>query len=153
LSFVAIFFAYFGYEYLNSRFSLAESESGLGIRSQAINMYLNNLNPINLIFGLGMFNDFFVKSDSDIVPQDLGLWFTVLTSGGVVGILLLFIFFIIALPRKIRDYSIAIILMLSKLTLTNALVWVIFFYFLSYNLRNINFGNSTLFHPIKARKE
>lgn len=129
VSIMLILFAYFGHEYFYQRFSSGVSDSGLDFRFESIAIYLNKLSVENLIFGYGMFNDVFIKIDSDLVAQDVGLWFTVLSGCGIIGVFLLFLYFIQSVPKDFYAYILVILIMLSKFTLTNALVWVILFYF------------------------
>jgi hypothetical protein len=131
---VVAFFINFGYEYFISRFSLSDDLSGVGIRSHIIQIYLDRSDLFSVLFGFGIFNNIFTKIDADLISQDLGLWFSLLSGVGVVGILLL-ASVIVDTKKTNYNISIFIILMLSKLSLTNALVWVVFIYFLVSGMR------------------
>lgn len=131
VSVFTIIVASVGYDYFEQRFTKqGDTDVGLDFREQTINLYLDNLNPGKLLFGFGMFDDSFNRKDEKLEAQDLGLWFTLVTSGGIVAIVLLGAFFFLVLPKETGSYSLLVVLLLSKFTLTSALVWLVIFYFL-----------------------
>lgn len=140
-------FGYFGFEYFDQRFSVGGTDTGVGLRGQAINAYLSILNPYNLTFGLGIFNDVFVRIDNELVAQDVGLWFSIISGTGIVGVLLLTAFFAITLPRNIFGVSLLIVLLLSKFTLTNALVWLILLAFMLLSSSETHAGKKSHSNP------
>lgn len=133
----SVFFTYFGFEYFSSRFNLSSNESGIGIRDQAINIYLKNIDPITLLFGFGVFNNIFTKIDVNIISQDLGLWFSILSGSGIFGLIFLALM-IFNFHKTPCNIALLAILLLSKFTITNALVWFILFYFIMGEVKNLN---------------
>ncbi len=127
-------FSYLSYDYFEYRFSLNENSSGIGSRSQVIDLYLSGLTIKTILFGYGIFNDFFSIYGNFLVYQDVGFWFYILSTTGVVGFFLLSLFLFLSVPKNAVSLALAIVLMLSKFTLTSALVWVVLYYFLWANI-------------------
>lgn len=149
---VSVFFSYFGYEYLSSRFSLSENVSGIGIRSQVIKIYLDNLNFYNLLFGLGSFNNFFTKIDTSVISQDLGLWFSLLSGNGFIGAILLALM-IFNFKKIPCNLALLVVLLLAKFTITNALVWFVLFYFLMSQVNYPNGRSSRFTKTIRMKND
>lgn len=123
-------FAVLVIEYLVQRSALGSDSAGLGFRYQAMELYFSGLTPKSLLIGLGMFTDFFSKVDPELVYVDVGLWFVILSSVGVVGSMMLASYLLLSVPRQIVPVTLVAVVLLSKLPLTNPLVWFVFAYFL-----------------------
>jgi hypothetical protein len=132
---------YLGYEIVDQKLALGANDSGVGFRVQALDLYYSNLTPIRLIFGLGMFSDFFMRADAELVFQDVGLWFVMISSIGVIGVVPLLIFLIFGMPRTLTSLSLVLVLLLSKFTLTYALVWIALLSFVTFG-RSMEFTTS-----------
>lgn len=128
------FFFYFGYEYFDSRF--ADGDGGINIRNDVLNLYFGEDLATNLSFGVGIFSNIFAKKG--LVAQDVGLWFTILASGGLIGASFLLLFFKSSLRFRLWDMILLMVVMLSKFSLTQAFVWVIFFFFLMQKLKVVS---------------
>lgn len=108
--------------YLSVRFSKDAETSGVGFRTRAIDMYIENAqnDPFNLLFGYSNFvnvNDLF---NTFIVWNDLGFLFSIILSLGVIGF---FLFALITIPRIKTHYLAITILCLSKLSITTFFLW------------------------------
>ncbi len=125
-------FVYFAYDIVDQKLALGANDSGLGFRTQVLDLYFSNLSPLRLAFGLGMFSDFFMHADAELVFQDVGLWFVMVFSVGVVGIVPLVLFLVLGMPRNITSLSLVLILLLSKFALTYAIVWIVLFSFVEF---------------------
>ncbi len=123
-------FIYVGFEFLDQRMALGSEGAGLGFRYQAMDLYQSGLNVWNAMFGLGMFTDFFARADSELVYLDVGFWFVLVTSVGATGLLMFCYFLFTAIPRNIVSLTLISTLLLSKLAMTNALIWFVLFYFI-----------------------
>jgi hypothetical protein len=125
-------------EYLGQRMQLGAESSGVGFRFQAVNLYLTDVSAAALFFGYGMFTDFFSHADPSLVYMDVGLWFVILASVGVLGTILMLTYFIVSVPRNVIAISLLIVTLLSKLPLTNPLIWVVLSYYIWSEMRVSN---------------
>lgn len=119
---------YIFYLYINARFSsniIYARDTSIDFRQMAIILYYNNLDLINIFFGLGVFNDFFLNYN--IVGKDLGFLFSALTSTGLIGLILL-IKSIYSRKTILYAYPLIIVLCLTKFTYTSALIWFAIYY-------------------------
>lgn len=124
-----IVFAFIAFEtYIYPRFfGGISTDTGLGFRSEGILVYVQKVsdNPILFLFGSGFFNDYAVFS-SEIVWNDLGLFFSFLMLVGVVGLFsTLFLFIFIVGKLRFYDFLLLTVLCLSKISLSMAFFWVL----------------------------
>lgn len=127
--------AFVAFEYLGQRMQLGSESSGLGFRFEALTVYAAGVSANALIMGLGMFTDFFTRADPLLVYMDVGLWFVIFISVGIIGTILILAYFIVSVPRNIVAIVLLIVVMLSKLPLTNPLTWVVFSYYIWAGMR------------------
>lgn len=106
---------------LLSRFSVDSQYSGIGFREQMLNFLYSNSQ--SFIFGIPVssYPDYFV-------PNDIGLWFSFITTFGIWGalILILLYFYTYISTKKIEPLLILTIILLTKLKFTYPLFWLVF---------------------------
>lgn len=110
--------------YVFTRFSLGSDEAGTGFREYILEFYLNNINNniLNFLFGYSMFVDFNKLFNVRFIFKDLGFWFTILVSVGIVPILT----FMLLFRKNIQNFFlIFVITMLCKLDISTFFLWIV----------------------------
>lgn len=106
---------------LLSRFSNESQYSGIGFREQMLSFMYSNSQNFILGIPVSSYPDFFV-------PNDIGLWFSFITTFGIWGglILILLYFYTYISTKKIEPILILTIILFTKLKFTYPLFWLVF---------------------------
>jgi hypothetical protein len=121
LSFIFSIFLYVGgVAAIVKRFSANSEHSGLEFRTQMINYYFSDIT--NILMGIRI-----LDLPEYFVPNDVGLWFSIVVSQGVMGwlFLLLTLSFVYYKVRRLDVFLILIFILITKLKFTYPLFWIL----------------------------
>ncbi|MGR5336196.1 hypothetical protein ACPV5I_12280 [Vibrio gigantis] len=109
-----------GVESLINRFSKDSEYSGVGFREKMLEYFFSDIN--NFFHGLQI-----GKMPSYFVPNDLGIWFSFMTSYGVFGLLICLsvVFFVFFKTKKWEFILLVLLLFFTKMKYTYPLFWLI----------------------------
>jgi hypothetical protein len=108
--------------YLQQRFALGDA-SGTGFRYEAMLILFDQLDWMNLLIGWGFLSEY-SNLYYDVTFNDLGLLFNIILQCGLVGVLIWAGLFSRFVRFNAPELALAILLQLTKFTLTYPIIWL-----------------------------